>query len=322
MALPVSIICLRGLKNLIRPPNRTQQKKLNAVITFSIQTRFLSSVELTKNLSIISNEKINSKITDLKIEQPQDKPLLIMLSWLMAKKRYIYKYADIYLNQGFDVLNININPWQLMWPTNGSQVVAKDILKFLEANPSYDRLVVHGFSVGAYVWSEALVHMSTERQRYQGIIDRIAGQIWDSSADVTELSIGVPVAVFPNNKVLQNTFKQYILYHLKKFNKSATVHYVRASQMYHTNIVHAPAQIFISKTDPIGTEESNRRAKDNWENMGIRVNWKCWDKSPHVGHFRAHPEEYKAELEKFLASLNISRLSKEQNEIKATAKLG
>lgn len=321
MALPVSVICFRGLRTLYSSQNRTLQKKLSSVVMFSAQMRFISSVELTKNLSIISNEKKTSKITNLKFEEPQEKPLLIMLSWLMARKKHIYKYADIYLNQGFDVLNININPWQLLWPTKGSQVVAKDILKFLEANPSYDPLVVHGFSVGAYVWSEALVHMSAERQRYQRIIDRIAGQIWDSSADVTELPLGVPVAVFPNNAVLQNTLRQYILYHLKTFDKVATVHYVRASQMYHTNIVRAPAQIFISRTDPIGTEESNRRAKDNWENMGIQVNWKCWDKSPHVGHYRAHPEEYKAELEGFLASLNISQLSKEPSKIKATAKL-
>lgn len=53
---------------------------------------------------------------------PQDKPLVVMLTWLMAKKKHIYKYANFYVDRGFDVLNVTITPWQLLWPTKGSQV--------------------------------------------------------------------------------------------------------------------------------------------------------------------------------------------------------
>lgn len=149
--------------------------------------------------------------------------------------------------------------------------------------------MVHGFSVGGYVWAEALVQIEAERHRYQHIFDRIAGQVWDSLADITEISEGFPFAVFPKNKVLQGALKQYILYviffltgliilliyryHLKTFDKVATCHYVRASQMFHTNIVRAPALFFLSKTDPIGSERSNLRARENWESMGIQVNY-------------------------------------------------
>lgn len=58
---------------------------------------------------------------------------------------------------------------------------------------------------------------------------------------------------------------------MKTFDKVATCHYVRASQMFHTNIVRAPALYFLSKTDPVGAERSNQRARENWENMGIEV---------------------------------------------------
>lgn len=89
--------------------------------------------------------------------------------------------------------------------------MAADILKFLHVNNKYAPLVLHGFSVGAYQWSEVLVQMASEKDKYQHIINRVAGQVWDSAADITEISIGMPVAVFPKNNVMQNALKQYIL---------------------------------------------------------------------------------------------------------------
>lgn len=57
-----------------------------------------------------------------------------------------------------------------------------------------------------------MVQMAAEQEKYQHVISRIAGQVWDSAADVTEISIGMPVAVFPKNTVMQNALRQYILW--------------------------------------------------------------------------------------------------------------
>lgn len=79
-------------------------------------------MEVSKNMYLLSDEKRDNKIIDLKLDRPIDKPLVVMLAWLMAKKKHVYKYADMYFKHGFDVLNINISPWDLLWPTKGSQV--------------------------------------------------------------------------------------------------------------------------------------------------------------------------------------------------------
>lgn len=84
--------------------------------------RNLSVLQINRNLSIISEEKKKGNVVNLTLERPDDKPLVVMLSWLMAKKKNIFKYADIYLKEGFDVLNVNVSPWQLLWPTKGTQV--------------------------------------------------------------------------------------------------------------------------------------------------------------------------------------------------------
>lgn len=90
-------------------------------MTWSLQVNSISSVEITKNMSLITNEK-KSKTGHLKLKIHNDQPLVVMLSWLMAKRKHIYKYATFYVDNGFDVLNINISPWQLLWPTKGTQV--------------------------------------------------------------------------------------------------------------------------------------------------------------------------------------------------------
>lgn len=135
------------------------------VMFVEIQTRDVSSLEITKNIQLLSDEKKTTKVINLKMDKPDEKPMVVMLSWLMAKKKHVYKYADIYLKQGLNVLNVNISPWQLLWPMKGSQVVAKDLLQFLDMNASYSPLVLHGFSVGGYLWGEVLVNIAAERRR-------------------------------------------------------------------------------------------------------------------------------------------------------------
>jgi len=269
------------------------------------QTRRLSSLELTKNLELITKDKLSTRVVNLKLSEPQNKPLVVLLSWMLAKRKHIYKFADYYVAQGFDVLRISISPWQLLWPTKGTQVVASQLVKFLDVNKSYAPLLVHGFSVGGYQWGEVLVELASDQKRYQHILDRIAGQVWDSAADITEVWFGFPMAVFPKNLVLQNAMKQYMIYHLKTFDKVATCHYVRSSQLFHTNLVKAPALILLSKSDPVGAEKSNQRLREDWENLGIKVYWQCWDKSPHVAHFQRHRKEYIEKLDGFLSDLRL-----------------
>lgn len=258
-------------------------------------------------------------------QKTDDKPLLLLFSWLQARQKHLKKYAKLYLDQGFDVAVAKINPWQLLWPSKGSQVnhrnfprlsktyvpffelqyVAEDILKFLHNNDYYRQVVLHGFSVGAYVFGEVMVHMNKDLKKYEPLMERVIGQIWDSAADITEIPVGVPKAVFPRNPALQNALKQYMMYHLKTFHEAATQHYLRSSQMFHTNLIHAPALFFVSKTDPVGAELSNIRVRDSWISMGMNVQWKCFDRSPHVSHFMKHKDEYTVTLFNFLQSINM-----------------
>lgn len=43
----------------------------------------------------------------------------------MAKPKHIKKYAELYIDHGYDVMTVNVTPWQVMWPTKGTQVRVK-----------------------------------------------------------------------------------------------------------------------------------------------------------------------------------------------------
>lgn len=64
---------------------------------------------------------------------------------------------------------------------------------------------------------------------------------------------------------------------MKTFHDEATAHYEVASQRFHSTLLRSPALLLFSKTDPIGTEESNKKAHENWEKLGLKVGFcaKC-----------------------------------------------
>lgn len=251
-----------------------------------------------------------------RLKNPLDeKPLVVMLCWLQARQKHIEKYAELYVDQGLDVLAVQITPWQLLWPTKGTQLVAKDVINFLHANTTaYNPLFLHGFSVGGYMWGECLVHVEKDLPKFQSVIDRIIGQVFDSAADVSEIHIGIPKAVFPKNPKMQAALRSYIIYHMKAFHEPATSHYIRSSQMFHGNLVRAPALMFVSKMDPVGPPKSNARVRDNWIQNNVPMTYKVFEKSPHVGHFQMYRDEYVAYL---MNHLKLVNLIKDSEKIRA-----
>lgn len=302
-------ICSENVQSVILLRSNRAQLLCPIPAAFATMTRRHLCVQpITKNLKLVTEDqrKFEKDPKTLRLTQnSSDRPLVLILSWLLGKPKHLSKYAKLYIDQGFDVLITEITPWQLLWPAKGSQKVALDLVTFLASNDYYKQTMVHGFSVGGYIWGEAIGQMENDRARFQPVIDRIVGQVWDSAADITEIPQGVPRAVFPKNAALQRALHNYMMYHMKTFHETATRHYIRSSQLFHTNIVHAPALFFVSKTDPVGAESSNRRVVDNWISMGIDVTWKCFDRSPHVGHFMKHRDEYISYLMAHLQKVNM-----------------
>ena len=51
------------------------------------------------------------------------RPLVLLLSWLVAKDRHISNFSNIYLDRGCDVLVVKVKPMQILLPQSGTQVL-------------------------------------------------------------------------------------------------------------------------------------------------------------------------------------------------------
>ncbi|KAF6216155.1 hypothetical protein GE061_000494 [Apolygus lucorum] len=284
----------------------------------NFHVRLISSHSINKNICLISQDGFLDK-KPFKIFKDETKPIVIMLPWLLARKKHVMKYCDVYLKNGFNVMTVSVTPWQFFWPITGTQVVAEQLLQYLEGQTErQQKLILHGFSVGAYLWGEVLVRMNADLPKYQELIRNIKGQVWDSAAEVTETSKGLPTAMFPRNAFLRSTMEKYVNYHLNTFYDAATQHYLRASQLFHTTPVHAPSLVLVAKNDPIGSVVANQRCKESWESIGMKVYWQCWDKSRHVSHLMLHKELY---LKTLYGFLNDVLESEESAPLKMKAKV-
>ncbi|CAO1333161.1 unnamed protein product [Diamesa hyperborea] len=290
--------------------------KLNTNETI-MSKRWISVQKITSNLQLHRNKTTDNIIdkNTLRIKQDtEDRPMVLLLAWLLAKQKHLDVYSQMYLDQGFDVLIAHISPWQFFWPTNGAQLVAADVIKFLANNDYYKQIFVHGFSVGGYLWGEVLGQMHKDMGTSQKILDRICGQVWDSAADITEIPAAISIVVATNLQI-QKALENYVIYHLKTFHDAATQHYIRSSQMFHTNLCHAPALFFVSKTDPLGPVISNQRVADSWISSGVDLTFKCFDESQHLWHYFEHEQEYTEALFQHLQKtkmINYKKLVKLQ----------
>lgn len=230
---------------------------------------------------------------------------MLLYGWLVAKAKHIHKYGDFYLGKGFDVLHIKIEPLQLMWPET-TQKVVRQIVEFIEKSENSQKpLLVHGFSVGGYLYGETLVKIHSDPQTQREVGQRIVGQIFDSPVDFEGVPRGFSQAVTPV-PVLQKTLEATLNGYLKMFPKKVMAHYLRSSAYFHANEFGTPSLILNSESDPIGVPDAINVVVDKWRQKGIPVNVKTWKDTPHVSHFLHHPVQYITALNNFLDSIGLN----------------
>jgi len=278
--------------------------------------KFLHTQRLTPTLSLISNGRLPSSkkqsnkttTTDISQFQAEGRPLSILITWLMAKNNAVHKYTEFYLDHGFDVLTVRITPKQLLLPKLIEPVIQKELLPVLLSAGHQEKLI-HGFSVGGYVFARMLHHLYAHPEGSK-VISSMKAQVWDSVVDVNGVSIGVSKSVFGKNRVPQQLLQSYIDFHMKVFHSIATKYYEMAHEVFYENPLKAPALFLNSERDLISTMNVIQDVNKVWEKKGIPCERRFWPDTQHVGHMRAYPEEYKGILKGFLQKHGVHKGSK------------
>ncbi|KAK2842180.1 hypothetical protein Q5P01_012380 [Channa striata] len=270
-------------------------------------TRGILTHRLSKNVTFYVNA-LTSPASGLQSQTSDDrKPLLLMLPWLGSRPQAVYKYCEIYFRTGFDVLVVESEVQEFLWPRWGLEH-GKKLLELLQSERFVSRpIVVHAFSIGGYTFAQLLVHVSKDTKKYSSVTNRIKGQIYDSLVvgSLENMGIGLGKTIFPRWETL---VKQVSLLYFSMF-KHQTVDYFNSSiEAFWNTPVTAPALFFFCENDELSVAQTIEEHIDVWQKHGIDVTVKKWKDSVHAGHLKRHPQEYLTTIETFLHSLDMAPL--------------
>ncbi|XP_029910325.1 transmembrane protein 53 [Myripristis murdjan] len=270
-------------------------------------SRGITAQRLSKNITLYLNESASPASENQTPASAQNKPLLLMLPWLGSRPQAVSKYCEIYFRSGFDVLMVESEVKEFLWPRLGLENGAR-VLELLQNERFVTRpLLVHAFSVGGYTFAQLLVHVSRDSQKYQALTQRIKGHVYDSLVvgSLEKMAIGLGKTVFPQ---WESLVKQASLLYFEVFKRQTVDYFNISIDAFWNTPIAAPALFFFCENDPMSDPRAMEELIDFWQKRGMDVTAKKWEDSTHAGHMKRHPQEYLATLETFLHSLNITPL--------------
>jgi len=136
-------------------------------------------------------------------------------------------YVSVYIAKGFDVLHIKVKAGEILWPPRAHTVVSQ-ILDFLTSDSHrHQPLLIHGFSVGGYLYGETLIDICSDAELAQSMSQRIRGQIFDSPVDFAGVPRGVGMAL-SNLRPVQVTVRSALEAYTTVFHQQVTFYLVIA----------------------------------------------------------------------------------------------
>ncbi|XP_028306151.1 uncharacterized protein LOC114465374 isoform X2 [Gouania willdenowi] len=264
---------------------------------------------LTKNVTLYVNKRVppppamGEKVPFLE----EHKPLMLMLPWLGASPKAMSKYCEIYFRTGFDVLVVESEVQEFLWPRWGLDN-GKRLMDMLHSEPLVSRpLLVHAFSIGGYTFSNLLMLMSEDAQKYQELNKRIKGQVFDSLVlgSVDRMTTGLGKTLFPR---LAKLVKFLSSVYFRLFPRQTLDYFNAAVNIFWNTPVKAPALFFSCDNDELSDAQTLDKLIAHWRGSGIDVVCQKWLTSTHAGHLRRYPQEYVSTLSRFIHSLPLAPL--------------
>lgn len=284
-------------------PEEESQTAFN-MLARTVLSRGITAQRLSKNMTFYVNDLAQKNSGGHAQAHEENKPLMVILPWLGSRPQGVAKYCDIYFRTGMDVLVVESEVTHFLWPRWGLDH-GKTLLELLQSERFVSRpLLVHAFSIGAYVFAQLLVHVSSDSQKYGNLTKRIKGQVYDSvvAGTVETMAVGVGKTVFPqwNSLVTRLSLAYFGLF------KRQTVDYFNAGiDAFWNSPVTSPALFFYCENDTLSEARAVDDLVDYWRKRGINVTAKKWVDSTHAGHLKRHPEEYLTTINAFLQSVEI-----------------
>lgn len=236
------------------------------------------------------------------------RPLVCMAGWMGAKESQLKAYLKFYRERNIDVLYFAVGPKHVLFPDSAMRHMEHvlDSMAFPKGEikePS--KILFHHFSMGGYLFGQALLAMRNHAEKYAPIRQKICGQIFDSPPDFNSISTGLSesfgISSIPVKKAIAAVANGY----LSLTADNVGVKHRAASAAFHGNSILAPALWYYSKADPVSLWSDCEEVCAKWRQRGIDVEQCVWEHTPHIQHGRLDPEKYFGTLDRFLQKHDV-----------------
>ncbi|XP_071965685.1 uncharacterized protein [Antedon mediterranea] len=278
--------------NLLRTVNRTLHQYFKMATNANPR---VSTVFDNLNLHAIGSEGSELKL----------KPVVLFIPWMGSTKKAEDKFRSLYHSRGYDTLTYYTNPKYFLWP-NSAMKPSSQLLDFMDEKTSCP-VIVHGFSIGAYFYAVMLRHLLDDTTKWLSFRQRVKGQIFDSLTIGSVKNMVDGVARFStSNKIAQKTIILSLLGYFKLTKKQTKDIFDKMIDAFYNNPMSCMGFLtFFSKVDPLCDYESMIKLIEYWEKRNIKVQYKCWDDTPHCRHYQGHKDEYELLLDQYLSNLKL-----------------
>ena len=264
---------------------------------------------------------------------PPPPPLILLFAWAIAKERHLEKFRTFWLSRGFDILTIRTPFWELAFPESAAPGNAQQVIRFLSSsNFAQRRILAQGCSLGAYSVATFVDQLKklqenngdskknsrekdqsqqSEAEKARQIESALAGIILDSPGVSKALHVGA-AQVLVQRPLARRLLRRaiYAYYHSSRRHLWDRLQRIGAIQA--ANPLRVPLLVLYSRDDQVVSARLVDELIEDWKMISDKegekpfsVQAKCWPVSEHVTHLRNFPEEYGAEVDRFLAKLGI-----------------
>ncbi|OQU83838.1 hypothetical protein SORBI_3005G187200 [Sorghum bicolor] len=222
--------------------------------------------------------------------------VVVMFAWLSSQERHVRAYVELYAAHGWACLVCHSDFLTLFFPEKAAMLADK-VLQLIERR------------------CEGQLSLD----EYQLVRDCLCGQIYDSSPVDFVSDLGTRFLLHPSvlkmsepPRVLSWMTKGIasgldILF-IDKFEEQRKDYW----ETLYSSVHFGPILILCSEDDQLATYSVVQNFGQHLLELGGDVNLIKWHSSPHVGHYKFHPEEYRAAVTELLKKASVLYMSRRQ----------
>lgn len=251
--------------------------------------------------------------------------VVVIFAWMSSQEKHLQHYVDLYASLGWNSLVCHSEFLNLFFPdraTSLALMVVNELIKELKNRPS--PVVFAPFSGGPkscmykvlqIIDGTSDVHPNVDE--CQLVRDCISGQVYDSSPVDFTSDLGTRFMLHPS--VLQMShpprFVSWVASRIASGLDAAFLNRFESQRaeywqtLYSSVSMGGPYLIFCSENDDLAPCETICNFSQRLQELGGDVKLVKWNNSPHVGHYKQYPIDYKAAVTELLgkAALVYSR---------------